>query len=45
MIQVVIMENDKVQLIFSNPGGDVIGIKYNGINNLLEIHNKDTNRG
>ncbi|PON97078.1 Rhamnogalacturonate lyase [Trema orientale] len=41
----VIMDNGLVEITFSNPGGDVIGIKYNGINNLLEIHNKRNNRG
>ncbi|XP_024022711.1 uncharacterized protein LOC112091988, partial [Morus notabilis] len=43
--QVVILDNGLVELSFSNPGGDVIGIKYNGITNLLEIHNKKSNRG
>ena len=39
------MDNGIVELTFSNPDGNVIGIKYNGINNLLEIHNKESNRG
>ena len=39
------MDNGLVELRFTNPGGDIIGIKYNGIDNLLEIHNKDTNKG
>ncbi|PON39398.1 Rhamnogalacturonate lyase [Trema orientale] len=43
--QVIIMDNGLVELKFSNPDGDVIGIKYNRINNLLEIHNKEKNRG
>ena len=45
MIQVVIMDNGHVELTFSDPGGDVIGIKYKGINNLLEIHNKQNSGG
>ncbi|EXC11824.1 hypothetical protein L484_009236 [Morus notabilis] len=45
IFQVVILDNGLVELSFSNPGGDVIGIKYNGITNLLEIHNKKSNRG
>lgn len=41
----VVLDNGLVQVTFSNPGGDVIGIKYNGIDNLLEINNEETNRG
>ncbi|XP_062118429.1 rhamnogalacturonate lyase B-like [Humulus lupulus] len=43
--KVVILDNGLVQITFSNPGGDVIGIKYNKIKNLLETHNKYSNRG
>ncbi|PON97079.1 Rhamnogalacturonate lyase [Trema orientale] len=43
--KVVIMENGLVKLTFSNPDGDIIGIQYNGIKNLLEDHNKENNRG
>lgn len=39
------MDNGLVRVIFSNPGGDVIGIKYNGIDNLLAIKNDENNRG
>ncbi|KAF3439170.1 hypothetical protein FNV43_RR17445 [Rhamnella rubrinervis] len=41
----VAMDNGLVRVIFSNPGGDVIGIKYNGIDNLLAINNEESNRG
>ncbi|XP_048424250.1 uncharacterized protein LOC103938556 [Pyrus x bretschneideri] len=34
-----------VRLTFSNPGRDVIGIEYKGIDNLLEIKNLPSNRG
>ena len=43
--KVLTVDNGLVELTFSNPGGDVIGIKYNGIDNLLETRNKATNRG
>lgn len=39
------MDNGLVQLTFSKPGGDLVGIKYNGINNLLAIHNHENDRG
>lgn len=41
----VVMDNGLVRVIFSNPGGDVIGIKYNGIDNLLSIENERSDRG
>ncbi|XP_060970355.1 rhamnogalacturonate lyase B-like [Cannabis sativa] len=43
--QVVILDNGLVRLTFSKPGGDVIGIQYNGIDNLLETENEEKNRG
>ncbi|PON32376.1 Rhamnogalacturonate lyase [Parasponia andersonii] len=43
--QEVILDNGLVRLTFSKPGGDVIGINYNGIDNLLETDNKENNRG
>ncbi|XP_062119976.1 probable rhamnogalacturonate lyase B [Humulus lupulus] len=43
--KVVILDNGLVQLTFSNPHGDVIGIRYNNIKNLLENGNKYGNRG
>ncbi|XP_050379844.1 probable rhamnogalacturonate lyase B [Argentina anserina] len=41
----MVLDNGLVQLTFSNPAGDITGIRYGGIDNLLEIHNKPTNRG
>ena len=41
----VLMDNGIVQVTLSKPGGIVTGIRYNGIDNLLEVQNKETNRG
>ncbi|XP_022727817.1 probable rhamnogalacturonate lyase B isoform X1 [Durio zibethinus] len=41
----VVMDNGIVQVTLSKPGGIVTGIRYNGIDNLLEVRNKETNRG
>ncbi|XP_015890516.4 uncharacterized protein LOC107425105 [Ziziphus jujuba] len=41
----VVMDNGVVRVTFSNPGGDVIGIKYNGIDNLLTTDEEESNRG
>ncbi|XP_024169234.2 probable rhamnogalacturonate lyase B isoform X2 [Rosa chinensis] len=41
----VIMDNGILQVTLSKPGGIVTGIQYNGINNLLEVQNTETNRG
>ncbi|KAM1073955.1 hypothetical protein ACFX2B_018761 [Malus domestica] len=41
----VVLNNGIVRLTFSHPGGDVIGIQYKGIDNLLEIKNHENNRG
>lgn len=39
------MDNGIVQVTLSKPGGIVTGIQFNGIDNLLEVRNKETNRG
>lgn len=39
------MDNGILQVTLSNPGGIITGIKYNGIDNVLEVRNKETNRG
>ncbi|KAL6221240.1 hypothetical protein ACLB2K_008992 [Fragaria x ananassa] len=41
----VVLDNKLVQVTFSRPGGDVIGIRYGGIDNLLETNNEEGNRG
>ncbi|KAG0453281.1 hypothetical protein HPP92_025945 [Vanilla planifolia] len=41
----VVIDNGILELTLSKPGGIVTGIKYNGIDNLMEIRNKEDNRG
>ncbi|CAI0405313.1 unnamed protein product [Linum tenue] len=43
--QRVTIDNGIVAVTFSSPDGDVIGIKYKGIDNVLETLNDDDNRG
>lgn len=39
------MDNGLVQVTLSNPEGEVVGIKYNEIDNVLETQNEEDNRG
>ncbi|KAI9097884.1 hypothetical protein K1719_025655 [Acacia pycnantha] len=41
----IVMDNGIVQVNLTNPGGSVTGIQYNGIDNLLEVQNKEFDRG
>ncbi|KAL5177400.1 Rhamnogalacturonate lyase [Glycine soja] len=41
----VIMENGIIRVSLSKPEGTVLGISYNGIDNVLERRNKFNNRG
>ncbi|AES73958.2 rhamnogalacturonate lyase B-like protein [Medicago truncatula] len=41
----VVIDNDIVQVNISNPEGCVTGIQYNGLDNLLEINNHESDRG
>ncbi|KAF8017451.1 hypothetical protein BT93_H2585 [Corymbia citriodora subsp. variegata] len=41
----VVMDNGIVEVTFSNPEGAVAGIKFSGIDNLLEARNSENTRG
>lgn len=41
----VLIKNDIFELTLSNPDGMVTGVRYNGVGNLMEILNKEDNRG
>lgn len=41
----MVINNGVVEITWTNPGGIIKGIKYKGIDNLLEEKNKDLNGG
>ncbi|PKI73498.1 hypothetical protein CRG98_006079 [Punica granatum] len=43
--QHVVLDNGILQVTLSNPEGSVTGIQYNGIDNVLEVENGESNRG
>ncbi|KAH6764969.1 Rhamnogalacturonate lyase family protein [Perilla frutescens var. frutescens] len=41
----MVLDNGLLQLTLTNPEGHVVGISYNGLNNLLELNNPELNGG
>jgi len=41
----VIIDNGILQLTLSKPDGIVTGVQYNGVDNLMEVINKEDDRG
>jgi hypothetical protein len=39
------IKNGIIELMLSNPDGIVTGVRYNGVDNLMEVLNKEDNRG
>ncbi|XVF59128.1 hypothetical protein PTKIN_Ptkin07bG0250500 [Pterospermum kingtungense] len=43
--QTVVIDNGLVLVTIENPSGHLIGIKYKGVDNVLESRNKNNNKG
>ncbi|PTQ26402.1 hypothetical protein MARPO_1996s0001, partial [Marchantia polymorpha] len=41
----VVLDNGTVQIIITKPGGNVAGVKYGGMDNVLDASYKDSSRG
>ncbi|KAL0440027.1 UNVERIFIED_CONTAM: hypothetical protein Slati_2485700 [Sesamum latifolium] len=41
----VVLDNGLLQLTLTNPGGLIVGICYNGLDNLVELNNPELNGG
>ncbi|KAJ6824401.1 putative rhamnogalacturonate lyase B isoform X1 [Iris pallida] len=41
----VTIDNGLLQLTLSKPDGIVTGVRYNGVDNLMEVLNREDNRG
>ncbi|THU63925.1 hypothetical protein C4D60_Mb01t20990 [Musa balbisiana] len=41
----VVLDNGIVQLTLSKPGGSITGVKYHGLDNVMEVNNREDNRG
>ncbi|XP_065050416.1 probable rhamnogalacturonate lyase B isoform X2 [Musa acuminata AAA Group] len=41
----VVLDNGIVQLTLSKPGGSITGVKYHGLDNVMEVKNREGGRG
>ncbi|MQL94897.1 hypothetical protein Taro_027568, partial [Colocasia esculenta] len=41
----IVLDNGILQLTLSKPGGIITGLRYQGVDNLMETRNEETNRG
>ncbi|CAL9073995.1 unnamed protein product [Musa textilis] len=41
----VVLDNGIVQLTLSKPGGSITGVKYHGLDNVMEVTNREDGRG